>query len=103
MLPDKIIIEKSVMLVDINGKPINLTAPQPTNGNVVTTLAGNTFTAPNKQSFCLSNETDTDITLMVTFADGSVPVSKRIRVGDNPYVLKSFVMSDPAVSLFYLQ
>ena len=73
------------------------------NGNVVTTLAGGTFTTPDGKPFMLCNETDADVTLSVMFADGSAYVNKKFRVGDNSCVLKSFVMSTPAVALFYLQ
>lgn len=76
-------------------------------GAVVTTLANAVFTAPDGNPFCLCNETtdDSTVVLSVIFADDATntAVSKRFKSGDNAYVLKSFTMPSPAVTLFYLQ
>lgn len=74
-------------------------------GGIVTTVAGATFTAPDENPFCLCNESTDDSTVIISviFADDTVAVNKRFKSGDNAYVLKSFVMPNPAVPLFYLQ
>lgn len=79
--------------------------PQGRKGDVVTTLAGEVFTAPDGNPFCLCNEStdDSAVVLSVIFADGTTAVNKRFKSGDNSYVLKSFTMPNPAVPLFYLQ
>lgn len=77
------------------------------NGNVVATLAGAEFTAPDGNPFCLCNEdvADTTVVLSIVFADDATNTHKpkRFKSGDNAYVLKSFTMPNPAVALFYLQ